>query len=490
MDNHTKISCICIAEKDIYALQKAISNFEEQSFANKELVITYPGSNEDFTKFANDHAQYNRIAYKEISLINSTEWVREIISETQSDITLLELSPLGYLNNTGQKEIALAETKGNFIATWSVLSFSTSDRLTQQMAFLHFMKKEANVITSITLYNHENSDAFITPYLEEGWADTLLIAKHLYKSIESKESQGFLKELIENNTLSIIDAPELYIAIADHSEEYIYKSQKLNADEAEALRKKIGAKKVYDGVLSLGAWCQVGAAMRNLGLSHINSPIHNFGVKTWNRLLDILDSRFENYWEWENMVQGKPEEGYSAQYNDARPVYKVYCNNYNMISNHHFDVCDNKPDEILTYDTFKEKIDVLTEIFLIQCEKYERVLFGCKILTAPGETVVHKEEILRLNSILTHLRKGKSFDLKLSVPAALHEEITGWIQEENLDHITTYPWTIEWNNDTQDEEWQWMLGDVKLADNNFIRLYQDIMGMEEISYEHIVYLNS
>lgn len=246
----------------------------------------------------------------------------------------------------------------------------------------------------------------------------------------------------------------------------------------------------YDSVLSLGAWCQVGAAVRTKQLCCINSPFHHFGIKRWQILLDILESQFANYWKKENMSIGDVENRFSNTYKDTRPVYKVYCSKYNMLSNHHFDEIDNTPEELKTYESFKEKIDLLSEIFLVQCHTYEKVLFALKILSFPEPTTINKEDITRLCAVLDSLRQGKPYDLRISVPKDLYNEVLSWIKEEQLTHISIYPWTIEWNEDLTDEEWEWMIGDVKLPDDHYFKLNTEILGLSEISHEHIDYLNS
>ena len=246
----------------------------------------------------------------------------------------------------------------------------------------------------------------------------------------------------------------------------------------------------YDGILSLGAWCQVGAVVRTRYLCWISSPFHNFGIRRWQFLIDILESRFLDYWKQENMSIGEIDNRFSNTYKDTRPIYKVYCSKYNMISNHHFDEVDNTPEKLNTYESFKEKIDLLSEIFLVQCQTYERVLFVLKVLSYGEPTTISKEDITRLCAVLNSLRQGKSYDLRISVPKDLYNEVLLWIKEEQLTHVSIYPWTIEWNEDLTDEEWEWMIGDVKLADDHYSKLSTEILGLSEISHAHIDYLNS
>ena len=190
------------------------------------------------------------------------------------------------------------------------------------------------------------------------------------------------------------------------------------------------------------------------------------------------------------MSIGKIVVGFSNKYKDTRPIYKAYCNKYNMISNHHFDEVDNTPEKLNTYESFKEKIDLLSEIFLIQCESYERILFVLKILSHDEPTTINKEDITKLCVVLDDLRKGKSYDLRISVPKELYDDVLSWVKEGQLTHISIYPWATEFNDNSTDEEWEWMLGDVKLAEDHYYKLNTEIIGLSEISPKHLEYLNS
>ena len=247
---------------------------------------------------------------------------------------------------------------------------------------------------------------------------------------------------------------------------------------------------VFDGVISLGAWCQMGAASRVRGLHIINSPFHNFGIKWWQNVLDILDKKFDEYWERKNISIGKAVENYSAKYNDKRLVYKVYCNKYYMMSNHHFDQEDNTPTELLTYSSFKEKIDVLIDVFYAQCEQYETMLFLFKALSYPRETEVSRADLVRFCSVLDTLRAGKSYELRISVPAGLYTKVCQWVEEEKLKQITVYKFDINFNDDFNHSEFAEMLDDVKLAEDYYERLNRDIFEITDPYSQHISYLNS
>jgi len=249
-------------------------------------------------------------------------------------------------------------------------------------------------------------------------------------------------------------------------------------------------KQIFDGIFSLGAWCQVGSACRQRDFNVLSSPFHNFGVKRWQNVYEILESRFKDYWELENMTIGKLAENYSTMYREKRMIYKVYCNKHYMVSNHHFDREDNKSTKLLTYEAFKEKIDVLTEVFLAQCDQYETALFVCKVLSFPKRTEISKEDILKFSEVLDKLRGGKPYQLRLAVPARFYKKVLKWVEEENLTQVRIYPWRIAFNDDAFHEEWNTMLNDVALADNHIERLNYEIFGITDPYSPHIDYLNS
>jgi hypothetical protein len=244
----------------------------------------------------------------------------------------------------------------------------------------------------------------------------------------------------------------------------------------------------YDGILSLGAWCQVGNALCNRKLSHVYSPFHSFGIKRWQNIMDMLDARFLDYWAIENMTIGKAEENYSIKYKGVYPVYKVYDNRYNVLSNHHFDANDNTAEELLTYPEFKVRIDELVRIFLCQCSAYERVLFVCKIMSAPEPTVINRDDIRNLCTSLFKVREGKPFDLRLSVPHEIFTQVQEWIQNDGLDFIQVIPWDIEWNDEPTNAEWDLMFQNIKLVDTHEQTL-KDIIGVHDPYSTHIYTLN-
>ncbi|CAL6014714.1 Conserved_hypothetical protein [Hexamita inflata] len=120
----------------------------------------------------------------------------------------------------------------------------------------------------------------------------------------------------------------------------------------------IKPKQEYDGIISLGNWCLTGISMFARKLYIVSSPLNGFGIKTWENLMRILDSKFANYWQIENMAIGKVIKSVSHKHRQTRDVYVVYDNYYNMYSNHQFDADENSATQLLTYSRFKNMLDM------------------------------------------------------------------------------------------------------------------------------------
>lgn len=215
----------------------------------------------------------------------------------------------------------------------------------------------------------------------------------------------------------------------------------------------------YDGIISLGSFCHVGGSLWVYGLKNINSPLDNFGIKTWNSIIPILQNRFEDYWDFENVSIGKAVDEYCNKYNDKRMMLKAYCNKYNLVSNHNFILEENSETELKTFPFFKQKMKTLQDIFLSQCKNYSKVRFVCKAMNWPNpqDTIVTKDMIHELLNTLSDLRQGKEFLLSLAVPEDRYNELKKWSVKNEIPNLHIAKWTTVWNNE-KNEEWDDLFG--------------------------------
>ncbi len=496
-----KISCICVTENRPELLAKAIAHYDRQSYSDKELLMVYLAKDSATDEFAKSQKQDTHI-----QLVSTDEgWKPVVIRQGDSDHTFIKVDTNEILSLGEKRNIALEQADGEYLCIWDDDDWYHKDRLTRQMEFLQFVGKPAVALSSLSLYLSEMDKAYVTNPREEGWEGSLLSHRDAigqYADLNTAEDTPVLIRLYRENKLAIMDDPSLYIyyihstntSSAEHFQKLARISTEMDPRSTERVRDQLEIPtdpvKTYDAVLSLGAWCQVGAACRMRDLNIINSPLHNFGVKTWQNVMDILESRFEDYWELENMAIGKPEDHYSARYEELRSIYKVYCNKYNMLSNHHFDVSDNTPEELVTYEQFKGKMELLSEVFLEQCRQLESVLFVCKIMSAPEKTTITQEELRRFCKVLSELREGKPYELRISVPEEYYEQVCQWVEEDGFHFVKVFQWTIPFNDEYFSEEWNNMFENVRLAPDYLYRLNKDVFQIEDPESQHIAYLNS
>lgn len=496
-----KISCICITQNRADLLKKAIKHYENQTYSNKELIILYPEFDYPTEELAKSNATYNQLLLNE----ENGEWTYDTAVNGGSAISFVKLKSFNQHSLGTKRNLATTCASGDYICVWDDDDYYANERLDRQFDFLKFTNKDAVALAQLTLYFQNTGKAYVSNARDEGWEGSLLCKKDAigsYSDLERGEDTPVMHRLYKQEKLAIMEDPRLYVynihyantSTPTHFMKLEKNSIELDVNNTKVVQEQLEMPtvktKTFDAVLSLGAWCQVGSAARVRSLHLINSPFHNFGIKVWQNVIQILEDRFANYWELENMAIGKPEENYSARYEEQRMIYKAYCNKYNMLCNHHFDVQDNKPDELLTYDSFKEKIDVLGDVFLEQCKEYETVLFCMKVMSAPVETEINRGDIKRLCNVLDEVRYGKYYELRISVPAALYDEVCQWVKEDGLHHVKVFAWTVDFNDEYFSEEWENMYGGVELAPDYLFRLNRDIFQIDDPTSQHIAYLNS
>lgn len=496
-----KISCICVTENRVGLLKKAIQHYNNQTYSNKELIILYPSFDLQTEALANSTNAHHQLELNE----ENGEWTYETKFTATSAIYFVKLASFNKHSLGSKRNLAIKCATGEFVCVWDDDDYYPKERLQRQFDFLTFSNKEAVALSQLVLYYQNTGKAYVSNAREEGWEGSLLCKRDVigtYSDLERGEDTPVMHRLYKQDKLAVMEDEGLYVynihfsntSTTNHFIKLEQLSTELDEVKTNVVKEQLEIPTnqlvTYDAVLSLGAWCQVGSASRVRSLNILNSPFHNFGIKRWQNVIDILEDRFENYWEMDNMAIGKPEENYSARYEEQRMVYKVYCNKYKMLCNHHFDVEDNKADELLTYDSFKEKIDVLGDVFLEQCKEYDKVLFCMKVMSAPETTEVSREDIHRLCNVLAEVRYGRPYELRISVPEEFYNQVIEWVKEDQLHHVKVFSWTIPFNDEYFSEEWNNMYENVALAPDYMYRLNKNVFQVEVEDYHHIAYLNS
>lgn len=185
------ISCICITENRPEMLFKSILSFAQQTYENKELVISYPKTDEKTRLLVNYFLEN-----KGISLISLERKENESIGKARNK--------------------AIANSNGEYICIWDDDDIFHEVRIAEQYNALltNNDQFQASVISQIFLYHIFNLTAYVS--FPSYWACTLLckreyILNNLCSDTDQFECKPILNYLNSTNQLiSINSSPFLY----------------------------------------------------------------------------------------------------------------------------------------------------------------------------------------------------------------------------------------------------------------------------------------
>ncbi|CAL6066695.1 Putative_papain-like cysteine peptidase (DUF1796) [Hexamita inflata] len=307
-----------------------------------------------------------------------------------------------------------------YFCSWSSTAFHDASRVSLQMKQMELDNTNVSVLKQVPTYHYEDGSVTLNEDPEQQ-LETILFRRDCLENVGQYSSFTDLAlQIAQRNAISYVSHVTAYL---DLSDKYTKSEAVLDESTSKHLVNLARPKQRFDAVISLGAWCQVSLMAEWRQLYSVQSPFIGFGFFQWERLLDVLESNFSNYWEKENMEFGKATPFFSFKYNDERPIHHVYDNHYNMFSCHHFDECDCTVDRLAPYQQFKIDLNRRIDNFRQQCLSNRSVLFNLKIFNKNvSSTTISESQLLRLVNILNQFRNGNYFELRISVPPFLFEE--------------------------------------------------------------------
>ncbi|CAL5987523.1 Conserved_hypothetical protein [Hexamita inflata] len=467
LQRNLSVACVLMINEDISYVVKSIQNFNQQTYKNKYLWVVLDYQDwRGFDYIVNYYKSANIISISECDTPSGCKLDQNFTNTTINIVRVHKFYSLDA--NTIIKQI-VSFSNPDFVCEWSSLAYHDENRILNQLKLSILTDQELVLLPQIYNYNH------ITRQITKTRNVQYLIETAFYKSEVQFHSPSY--SLKYSQHLQLADLYVLYVTFKS-----IINTDYVSNVEQQQIINQIGPKIEYDGILSLGTWCQTGIALVVRKLFDVHSPLHNFGIKTWENLIKVLQNRFEGYWELENMVIGKTTQDFSQHYKDVRSIYKVYDNKYNMYSNHQFDEIDNSPTELKTYSKFKEGLNKQIEIFLEQNQKYERILFVLRAMSIPmPSTIITEQHLIDLNNVLSELREGKPFDILFQVQKHQFEEVGNWAAKNGYNHFKICNYTEKWSSDYYSNEWEY-LNNVRLAENHLQRLFSEILDVNTETY--------
>lgn len=196
--SHPLISCICITSNRPQMLMKSILNFDEQDYPNKELIVSYPKS---------DNATRN--------LLN------KLLPLLEQSIILVEREETISLGKARNE--AILKANGNYICLWDDDDYYHHMRIKYQYNNMQVngQYREACLLTRVILFDSLKNKVYHSfPNL---WPGTLLCNKNLivkYPFSDNNIAEGHLliQFLQENNFLHYIEDFALLYSYVYHGQ--------------------------------------------------------------------------------------------------------------------------------------------------------------------------------------------------------------------------------------------------------------------------------
>ena len=176
------VSAVMVTRGDPYLVKRSITMFENQTWSNKELVIV---SNQN------------------------PEKIIEVIKYSQEEIKYKFVSEKMTLGNLRNLSISIAN--GEYICQWDDDDLYDKNRILYMMTTLRKADSDAIFLTRVYLY--WRSKRILAISQQRVWEATVLMKRSstiIYPNIDKTEDTYCSENLLRNNKVAILNAPELY----------------------------------------------------------------------------------------------------------------------------------------------------------------------------------------------------------------------------------------------------------------------------------------
>jgi glycosyltransferase involved in cell wall biosynthesis len=187
------ISCLCVTRRKYQILGRAVTCFNHQSYAPRQLVVVYEEAETDLQ--TRDY----------IESLNSNPNIKVVaIPGNQPKLTLGEL-----------RNISVKEASGGYVCVWDDDDWYSSNRLEIQMKYLRDIGKQASVLLQWIIYDVIARESYLS--YARPWEGSLLCSKTLleaypYPALARGEDFPVVEKLIVGGYVVLIrNEPEIYV---------------------------------------------------------------------------------------------------------------------------------------------------------------------------------------------------------------------------------------------------------------------------------------
>ncbi|CAL6049048.1 Conserved_hypothetical protein [Hexamita inflata] len=253
-----------------YQLNYSINQFQQQSYSNRKLFVFY----EDY--FVQRYFNINIITQFQLNSEIKDEW---------SQVNFIKIDIGDNIDEIKKKIIQLLNA--NNYCEWDLFAYNDMNRLSLQINELQNSGAYESRLESIQVLNSVNKYAYT-------------MQDEVYGINYTSIYQVFHKD----KNIVIIKQPNLYVRLKDDNT-WQYAKNFVNESIYNKIQNQVGPKQIFDSVINLGTYCQMGEALEKYQLSNLPSPFNRLGFRQWNGLVSVLWNNFSTYWQLQNMVIGK-----------------------------------------------------------------------------------------------------------------------------------------------------------------------------------------
>jgi glycosyltransferase involved in cell wall biosynthesis len=182
------ISCLCVTNKRVHFLKRAINCFLGQSYPGKEMIIVCPEDDRD-----------------------TLGCIADLKNEQLVPVTV----PAGHQFTLGElRNISLEHCNGEYFCQWDDDDWSHRDRLGIQLNNLTRNRYPVTMLTNVLMYDAANAQAYFSHF--RLWDQTLMGSTSLrgqlkYRALEKSEDREFSQLLMVESKIYPTVAHNLYI---------------------------------------------------------------------------------------------------------------------------------------------------------------------------------------------------------------------------------------------------------------------------------------
>jgi len=182
------VSCLCITENRVSMLRRSIALFERQTYPDKELLIVYRSRDAETKAYVG-------------SL--SDPRIRGVEAPSDSNVLL-----------GGLRNIAVAASKGRYVATWDDDDWHAPERLQAQMEVIREHARPGCVLRRCQVFDLAALRAFVSgPYTWEMSMVCEKAALPAYPNVGRGEDRQVIGHLLRSHQLIELERPDLYIYV-------------------------------------------------------------------------------------------------------------------------------------------------------------------------------------------------------------------------------------------------------------------------------------